>query len=391
MIKQKTRKLFAINKLALVVLAGFTISLATLSYGKVKADQYDDQVRALQAQNSGLQVQSNSLAAQADSYQSAIDQLQTQINALQQNIVATQNKSDEVKQQIADAQAQLDQEKKTLGESIKAMYIEGDISTFEILASSKNISEYVDKQEYRNAVQNKIKTTVDKITALKIELDKQQRELDGLLKDLQTQQNQLYASEQQQSSLLSYTEGQKAAYDTQIKANNSQISTIRAQQLAANRRAVSSGSVSIISSGSCGGGYPADAVSPYGHWGCNYAQDNVIDSWGMFNRECVSYTAYKVWSTYGYMPNWGGVGNADQWPSDAVNYRIPTGSTPKVGSVAIGTNPYYFGPVGHAMWVEAVYGDGSILVSQYNFSSPGNYSTMRINASLIDTFIYFGG
>jgi surface antigen len=184
---------------------------------------------------------------------------------------------------------------------------------------------------------------------------------------------------------------QQAAYTKQIQSNNSQISSLRAQQLAANQRLVGSGKVTIISGGSCGGGYPGSAAGPWGNWGCNYGLDASVDNWGMYNRECVSYTAWKVYQAYGYMPNWGGVGNANQWPGDADRYNIPRGSTPKVGSVAIGTNSYYFGSVGHAMWVEAVYGDGTILVSQYNFAGPGQYSTMRISASLMSTFIYFGG
>jgi surface antigen len=43
------------------------------------------------------------------------------------------------------------------------------------------------------------------------------------------------------------------------------------------------------------------------------------------------------------------------------------------------------------MWVEAVNGDGTIVVSQYNFGEEGQYSEMTIDANLMSTFIYFGG
>ncbi|HET9850826.1 MAG TPA: CHAP domain-containing protein [Candidatus Saccharimonadales bacterium] len=387
---QKFKKVLFANRLALILLSATVLTVASLGYGKVRADQYDDQIKALQNQNSGLQAQSDSLASTATSYQDAINQLATEINGLQQNIVSTQSKVDDLKTQITQAQAQIDQEKKTLGEDIKAMYLEGQMSTLEVLASSQNLSDFVNKQEYRNAVQDKVKTTVDTITALKVQLVKQQNDLSIQLKSLQAQQSDLYNKQSQENSMLAYTEGQIAAYNQQISANNSQIASLRAQQIAANRRLVGSGNVSIVSTGNCGGGYPGDALGPYGHWGCDYSQDNTIDNWGMLNRECVSYTAWRVSQAYGNMPYWGGEGNADQWPGDAASYNIPTGSTPKVGSVAIGTNPYYFGPVGHAMWVEAVSGS-QILVSQYNFSAPGQYSTMWISSSLINTFIYFGG
>ena len=109
----------------------------------------------------------------------------------------------------------------------------------------------------------------------------------------------------------------------------------------------------------------------------------------MYNRECVSYTAWMVYKTYGYMPNWGGYGNANQWPADARAAGIPTGSTPKVGSVAI-----YMGggtdPLGHAMWVKSVNGNGTITVDQYNLYYDGNfYETTIPSSGLI--YIYFGG
>jgi surface antigen len=103
----------------------------------------------------------------------------------------------------------------------------------------------------------------------------------------------------------------------------------------------------------------------------------------MYNRECVSYAAWKVYQTYGNMPYWGGVGNANQWLADARNTGIPTGAAPKVHSVAISLHGYY----GHAAWVEAVNGD-MIYVSQYNYDLNGHYSEMWVKASNF-TYIYF--
>ena len=45
------------------------------------------------------------------------------------------------------------------------------------------------------------------------------------------------------------------------------------------------------------------------------------------------------------------------------------------------------------MWVEAVNPDGSLWVSQYNYSYNGLYSEMAVSAAQAKTFtyIYFGG
>jgi peptidoglycan hydrolase CwlO-like protein len=369
--KMKNKKLQITRSWLSIVVVCTVMVLASL-INTVRADQFDEQIRALRDQNNTNQSASDQLAAQANSYQDAINKLQVQISALQDAIAANQQKSEKIHQQMVEAQAELDQEKAVLGENIKAMYLEGETSTLEMLASSKNLSDFVDKQQARNAVSDKVKSTMDKITELQNQLKAQDAELQRLIKDQQAQNEQLSTAQAQQSQLLSYTEGQKAAYDQQIRSNNAQISNLRAMQVAANRRLGGS----AVAGDPSHGGYPGYLD----HAG----QDSLVDPWGMFNRECVSYTAWKVQQYYGNMPYWGGVGNANQWPADAQRYGVPTGSIPKAHSVAISMGGAY----GHAMWVEAVSGS-TIYVSQYNYDLAGHYSEMAINGSGL-TYLYFG-
>ncbi len=132
----------------------------------------------------------------------------------------------------------------------------------------------------------------------------------------------------------------------------------------------------VVTGSAAHGGYPL-------RWDLA-AQDSTVDSWGMYNRECVSYAAWKVYQTYGSMPFWGGIGNANQWVANARNAAIPIGYTPLAHSVAISMHGYY----GHAMWVEAVDGD-RIYVSQYNYDLRGHYSEMWVSSAGL-TYIYFG-
>src|SRR4029078_8019216 len=156
----------------------------------------------------------------------------------------------------------------------------------------------------------------NQITQLKVQLEEQQRQLQSRIKDMQNQQAQLDASRAEQASLLAYTEEQNSGYDQQIKNNNSQISSLRAQQAAANRAL--GGRVTAGDPGH--GGYPAYID--------NASQDSIVDPWGVYNAECVSYTAGKVHQTYGYMPYWGGHGNANQWPASARDAGYATSSVP---------------------------------------------------------------
>ncbi|HUB93322.1 MAG TPA: CHAP domain-containing protein [Verrucomicrobiae bacterium] len=154
-------------------------------------------------------------------------------------------------------------------------------------------------------------------------------------------------------------------------AQQQEIASLQAAQLAANQALDGA----VIAGDPNHGGYPAK-------WD-DIPQDSTLDSWGMYNRECVSYAAWKVYQTYGSMPYWGGVGNANQWPGDARRAGIPTGSVPQVNSVAISMRGYY----GHAMWVQKVSGT-MVYVSQYNYDLHGHYSEMWVDGSDF-TYIYF--
>lgn len=356
----------------MLVMAGVLMAGLLSPVVIVSADSFQDQIDQLSDQNAQTQGSLNSLITQAQSYQDAINTLQQQIDAVQAAIAANQAKQADLQNQITAAQTKLDQQKAALGQDLKAMYVSGTMTTVEMLATSKSLSDYIDAQTYSTAVQNKIQATLAEITELQNQLKQQKATVEQLLAEQQQQQSQLDSAQAQQQNLLAMNQDQQNTFNQQIQDNNSKIASLRAQQLAANRALGGQ----VVAGDPGHGGYPA-------RWDSPTPQDSLIDSWGMFNRECVSYTAWKVYQTYGYMPYWGGSGNANQWPGDARAAGIPTGSTPRVGSVAISTS----GSFGHAMWVEAVSGS-MIYVSQYNYDLAGHYSEMWVNGSSF-TYLYF--
>lgn len=378
LMKQKFKSL---RQSMLVLLGVGVLVLGFAAVPFVQAATLQEQISQLQSDNANKQATVNQLKVQAESYQGEVDRLQGEINGIQAQIRENEAKRDDLENQIVAAQVELDKQKKLLGTNIKAMYVEGDISTLEMLASSRDLSEFLDKQQYRNSVQQKIKATLDKITALKAQLREQKTQIEKLLADQQAMNQQLTAAQAQQSALLAYTQDQKNQYTSQIKANNAQINELRRQQAIENARLFGA---TPGNGPACGGGYPGSAPGPWGVWGCNYPLDYSVDSWGMYNRECVSYTAYKVAASGRYMPYWGGRGNANQWDDNARAAGIPVDGEPRVGDVAVSNAGYY----GHVMYVEHVYDDGRILVSQYNASWTGTYSEAVINQGSL-VFIHF--
>lgn len=82
------------------------------------------------------------------------------------------------------------------------MYLEGQISALEMLALSNDLSEFVDRQQYRNAVKNKITGTLETITELKQELAGKRDEVESRLREQQTLQGQLASQRAENDELL---------------------------------------------------------------------------------------------------------------------------------------------------------------------------------------------
>ncbi len=346
------------------------------------AQQLENQINSLNQQNSSDQSTINSLKATASDYQQTIDNLQAQIDAVQTAIANNEAEQASLQAQITADQAQIAQQKQVLGSDISAIYVNGQMTTLEELASSNNISDFVNAETYRTAVQNKIQSTLNEINTLEAQQQAHETQIAELLSTQQTQQSQLASSEQQQANLLSYNQSQQDQYNQQIAASNSNITQLRAELVALNS---TSGST-IISGGTCGGGYPQSTPSgtdPSGpNWGCDEPQDNTTDNWGMDNRECVSYTAFMVHEEYlggevaHDMPAWGSEreGNAYQWITAAENAGIPVDFTPQPGDIAIrNIDPNVPGDVGHAMYVVSVQSPTSITVEEYNENYNGTF------------------
>jgi surface antigen/peptidoglycan hydrolase CwlO-like protein len=381
---QSRKKFIALVTAGILLISGsITYTLRASAATCSSASDCQQQINSLNNQTSQSQQSVSALQSQAISYQSTISQLQSQIDTINSQIAANQEKQASLQQQMQAAQTQLTQQKAILGADIKAMYVDGQMSTVEELATSKSLSDFVDADTYRSAVQGEVQSTLTQITTLENQVKSQQTQISQLLQTQQSQQTQLNAAEGQQAQLLSYNESQQTQYNQQIASANANIAQLQASLSTLN----DAGTSTVISSGVCGGGYPAKAVNPYNpgdgfgpYWGCNYAQDGSEDNWHMENRECVSYTAYKAFTLYGVSTsNWG---DAYQWITAAESHGYLVNQTPAVGAIAIRDIDYSEpGDVGHAMYVVAVNGSDSITVDEYNEHYNGQFDERQFAPS----------
>lgn len=347
-------------KAIVIVAAALVLALTPVKH--ILADTYDEQIKALQQQVGQYQDQAAVLHQQADSLQNQVNILSAQKAQLQAQINLNTAKIASLNQQIVDTQAQIEQQKTLLGNSLVSLYLDNSVTPLEMLASSKSISDYIDKQEYRDTVRSQLQVSIAKVKQLQADLQKQKTDAQNALNDQQAQRNTLAQKESEQADLLAQTQGQEANYQQLTQQRNQQIADLRAQQAAANLKW--GGNVTFEKAG---GGYPS-------MW-ANAPLDAYVDDWGMYTRECVSFAAFKVAASGRYMPY--GLGNAIQWPSGARAHGIAVDSSPRSGDVAIWPVGYY----GHAMYVYSVAGDGGLFIGEYNYDWTGRYSERLVSQS----------
>lgn len=348
---------------------------------KAFADQWDSQISSLQAQANQYQKQADELRAQGDTLQNKLDQINAQVAALQAQIQANQARHNQLQADITANQKKLQTSQDALGDMLANLYVDDKVSEVELLASARNLGDYVDKQEYRSSVRDQLNTTISDVKKIKAKLESDNKAVEKVLADLDVQNKQLSATQADQQRLVDQTRGQEAAYQELVASSRNQLQSVLAQQQAYYASLGGGGNMGTVGSftywgwsgnqGCGGGGYPY----------CG-GQDTYADPWNLYNRECVSYVAWALSARFHKSVGaFHGDGNAMDWPYSAPRwsgaYRV---SSPQPGDAVILPASGGFAPIGHAMIVESVGGD-NVFVSQYNFYGTGQYSTMWIKTS----------
>jgi surface antigen/peptidoglycan hydrolase CwlO-like protein len=340
------------------------------------AASLDEQISQLNSQIANQQQVAAQVKDQANTLAGKVAQLNAQIGAVQAQLRLNRVKQQQTAERIAQAQIDLAAKKTIMNEALRQIYHQSQITPLEMLASSKSFSEYVDRQQYNDRVKDRIQEALEEINALKISLDQQQAELNvqisqqaGLSATLQDQQSE-------QAELLASARNNAAAVDADIKAKGQEVARLKAQQAAIIQAAsgtyrgdipgASGGRGGACDNGQGNGGYPM-------LW-CNSEQDSMADNWGMYNRECVSWAAWRR-SNMG-RPVKGGWGNANQWDDKARAAGFRVDSNPEVGAVAQTDAGFY----GHVAIVEAVKG-GVVIVSEMNYDNYGHFRYGTYSAS----------
>lgn len=328
-------------------------------------NQVNEQINSVSSKIAEARAQGKTLAGEIAVFDDQIYLIQLQINATQQEIDITNSEIRNTNEQIAAAEIELQKQKEIMSEYLKTMYIEGRVSTVELIAKSDNFSDFVDRSEYLSTMQDKVQETANKIVALKEELALKKKELEvkkekaEQLRSSQTVQKQSLNNQRAEKDyLLEQTKGQEASFQTMLK------------DLYQQRAAISAKNNETIG-GAGTGGYPYSQADPNG-----------IDPWKFYYRQCTSYAAWKSANlgpvSAAILADWGSGhrANGGDWGYLGSTHGYTVDYNPTPG--AIMSFPYGPGmPYGHVAIVESVNSDGTVNVSEYNWSTPLGFGTRQ--------------
>lgn len=355
---------------------------------KANADNYDAQINAIQSEIDQYQSASDKYAKEAKSFEAAKAKLSAERQVILGKLRLSKAKHAQLKKEIKKSEEKIEENRDALGEIIASMYLDDNISPLEMLASSSNIGDYVDKQEYRTSVRDNLTDTIDNIKKLKEELESDKADVEKIIAQEDSQRQALAAKESEQAALAKASRSKEASYNKLASDSQAKLQSVAAEQRAYYERLQAQQGGGVVSSGvvgafqfrnwsgnmGCSGGYPSK-------W-CG-TPDTVVDEWQLWNRECVSYAAWKIEYGYGKQVNgFNGQGNADDWLFSANAYSGAWEvSNPQPGDAVVLPKSYPFAPIGHLMVVEQNLGGGWVRVSQYNFFGGHQYSTMDVHSS----------
>lgn len=284
--KQKRSIISGILVLSLSLGMGFNVSATTVDEAKKKGEQLESQKKSAEAEKSSLAAQLNAVI--------------TEMNISKEKLQKKQEEIQIAEDELVQAKVAENDQYESMKKRIKYMYEAGNSQMIEILVSSEDIGDFLNKAEYVSELSTydrgklaEFQDTVRDVEAKEATLQAEYTELTALQDQLMAQQGEvetLLSNKQVEISSLESQIGENAAVLQQLieQAEAERQKQIQAQAAAeAAAEAARKAAQEAASAGNSGGsgGYVPPSSPP------------VVSGNGQFTHPC---PAASVSSTFGY-------------------------------------------------------------------------------------------
>ncbi|MBQ8985211.1 CHAP domain-containing protein [Candidatus Saccharibacteria bacterium] len=351
-LNKKVKQIFSYTFIVTLAALIVTFATRTSAYNCKPGDSECEAAKSNMQQN---QAAANDYIKKADSVGAVIDQLNSEIGTLSGEISSSEAKIKELKSQITETEQKLAETQTALAEMLINMHFSGDSEPITILAGSKTISDYAEKQAREDVAKQEIAAASERVKDMKDKLQAKKDEAEQTLESLTSKRALIATKRESQQSLMA-----------EYEKNADEASTLASyweEQLKALAWTPPSNTVGFGSRS-----WSANNTYPYRY---NCPQDNVMYSaYGGAVCQCTSYASYKAQERWGIVNTWGGHAysyvNASGYTVPSTGIKTYVDRNPAANTIAIQTGSEY----GHVMWVESINADGSINVTEYNVNWP---------------------
>ena len=221
--------------LALILTGVFSTSVSVFG----QAGSIDAEIKALNDKIQAQKKQMDNLASKQKAYQDAIDKTRQDQDSLNNQLSILENRAAKTQLDIESTNVEIDKtnleikkiqldiesvsydidtEKEHIGNLLRLVYKQDQVSTIEMLLLNNNLSEFLNQAKYLENTNDKIKEGLDSLTNKKDQLEKSQIDLDAKNKNLTALKNNL----EKKVDDLSYEQQSKGAILEETKSSEAE-------------------------------------------------------------------------------------------------------------------------------------------------------------------------
>ncbi len=255
---------FILAACVLGTVSPYTLHAETEAEIKARIEQHNNAIKTLESEIATYQKELNVLGGQKQTLQSAIQTLDvsraqtgTQIRVTENKIGATNLKLKELSGEISRKEYLIELDKRTVAQSLRDIYNEGDNTLIEQLFASVSLADAWENVDSKTAVSEALRANANALSKDKQELTVKKTEEDGKKKELsshsstlQNQKKTLDVQKSEKDKLLTQTKNQESTYQSIIAQKQAQRKAFEAELSALENSLKSVGAAAVPQVGS---------------------------------------------------------------------------------------------------------------------------------------------
>lgn len=211
------RQTFTKQIIPIAVASVFAVTLFPHTTAAVTQQQLKSRTERLEQEITDSKETLSDLAEEKNTLEKRLDSIEAETAKVKSEISLTNTKIQKTTQELKKTKQDLKRNKESAQENARILYKEGDPSTLEMLFSSDNFSDFIDRKQYLDSIRDKLDASTERMRTLKEDLEEKRSRQKQLHSELKGQRATLKARQDKQQRLLTETKGQEERYQERLQ------------------------------------------------------------------------------------------------------------------------------------------------------------------------------